>query len=266
MRSESIFSWKRFILLIKKDLFFGSRAGLVAAAVVFAFLLVLALTQLESGGETMITEDDDPGFHQVWFGLLLFVGGFLFTSIIYNELNTPQKRHVYLSLPSTNLEKLSSKLFLSAFIYPLIALITYYIFSLIINSIAVSVFNFRYDDFMLADYRIWRNIGLYMVLQSLFLLGAIHFNKHAFLKTTLSLILLGAIFLGITYLLSRLALWGYVEGWGFELRPDYEMQPSPTFEAFIGPVFVKTVKLLFWLLMAPFIWVIAFFKLKEREV
>lgn len=97
-----------------------------------------------------------------------------------------------------------------------------------------------------------KTIGTFLVLQTIFFLGATTFKKNAFFKTILGLIVLSLgilAFVGIVFI-------ALFKGGGYSFNYDLSSGCSNTGH-WIGTVL--------WILLAPYLLLISYFKLKERQ-
>jgi len=247
---NKIFNPSRFWLLLKKDVIENYRIiGLIIlSAIVIAILAFFA--------------NPERDFYEEFFPAAMLIAGFIFASMSFNELHSKDQRHVYLSLPASNLEKFLSKLFLSTVGFALALSLIFWIFSVVFSPLVANTLGTQLDAFNPLAENPWLAIRLFVVLQSIFLLGSVYFNHYAFVKTNGALLLLAIILVIIFYLLARTILATYFEGWTF--RP-HNVVPSTVMENFMEDSGTRIAKNLFWFVLAPFLWVVAYFKLKERE-
>lgn len=185
------------------------------------------------------------GFYKTF----LFIGGYMFTSKVFTELKSPQKSYAYLTLPVSNLEKLLVAWFLTA---PLFITIysCFLILILLINNVVSSEYMVLSDIF---NKQYFRETGVYLATQPIFLLGACYFKKNNFFKTIL------AIFI------SSLGLLAITASVGFLLFHDQSFQGNINLEFGydLSSAFVKTSMLTF---LGLFFLLVTYFKLKEREI
>ncbi|MCB0630033.1 MAG: hypothetical protein R2824_14535 [Saprospiraceae bacterium] len=209
-------------------------------------------------------------FHVYFFPVVLLAGGFIFTSISFGELNSSNSRSFYLSLPATALEKVTGKWLLTALLFPLSWLLLYQIFAWITyNSFQIQ--GYKMVKLSLIDPWLWLWIGIYILTQTIFFLGAVTMPKYSLIKTGL---VLGA---GI------LLLMGIYDLIMDHLIPLFseEAKRMATFEShsFSGTSFrfgehqaamIDHLPALFiagfGLFIAPFLLYISLLKLKEKEV
>jgi hypothetical protein len=230
------FDLKRFGLLIKHDL-------IINKSIIFTTALTLAIVLFLYA---LIFGNDSYNFHPAAYVLLLFVGGFWISSLAFKDLHDKQKSYIFLTLPCSNFEKFFSKLLLTSAGYILVTLLGFYLLSLLM--FVVDLLLLKHGQAFFNPFRddILFYIRDYIILQSVFLLGSIYFKGHAMTKTILSLACLALIFVLFTFLVVIL---------------------------FLGPlglslmhVFTGIFSSIFWLLLAPCCWFIAYIRVREIEV
>lgn len=265
---EGTFSPRRLYLLLRRDLAHGYRAVLIAMAAVGGVLIVFSfLSMLGRPGQD---------FYTPFYVGLLFLGGFLFSSSAFKEMHQQGSGPFYLTLPGTSVEKLVSKLFVTSVGYAAAVLVFMTgasALSELINRAVFGAGHAWFDPFSLTNLK---SAAVYLVCQSVFLLGSVWFRKVVFLKILLaeSIVVVGLMIIGaVTF---RLAFWGLFTGG--HLRPEVIQIFSQGFgnvtvngqaaEALNrgSQVFLTIVRVLFWAALAPVCWVAAYFRLQETEV
>ena len=198
------------------------------------------------------------------FGFTLFIGGLIFTSTVFDEMNHPQPKQFYLTTPSSHLEKFGSKLLLSTIVYTVLTMVLFVVISFVTTTL-IELRTGRdleyFNPFFGENIEI---IKSYLIIQSIFLLGAVTFRQVSFLKTL-------AIIIGIGFVLSSISL---TIGIGsliqyFPWKGDIDVNMTDIDKDGIEgtmDVFLKVVYWLYLLLLAPLMWLISYFKLTEKEV
>ena len=165
---------------------------------------------------------------------VLYVGGFMLTSVAFNDLHDRQRAHLVLMLPCSNLDRFISKWFLTSIGYAMGTLALYYLFLFLTKNIS---------EFSPG---LWGSIGNYVILQSIVLLGAITFKKNALIKTAL---FVSIVFIFLTGLIM-LNVWLFY--------PNY-------FDPIMDSISIKKY-MEFWILIAPFCLYVTYLKLTEYEL
>ena len=175
---EGVFNPQRLFLLLRRDFAHGYRAVLTAMAAVGGVLIVLSfLSMLGRAGQD---------FYTPFYVGLLFLGGFLFSSSAFKEMHQQGSGPFYLTLPGTTLEKLLSKLLVTSVGYAaaiLVFMTGASALSELLNRAVFAAGHTWFNPFSPANLK---SAAVYLVLQSLFLLGSVWFRKVVFLKILLA--------------------------------------------------------------------------------
>lgn len=238
---------QRQLLLLRRQLSVSQQTWLIAAGAIFGLLLIISVLMATFKPAEL---PEVQGFYLAAFTF----GGLIFTSLIFKELHSPHRSYFFLTLPASTLEKLTAAWLLTSPLYilafTLISFVIYFI-SFLIAGIPFSFAYFFNDG-------LGEAILSYMVIQTIFLWGAVYFRKNNFLKTLLSLILL-AIGLGMYAGLLGVLLF---ESNTISISPTSHPELIAFFKQVIGPTF----QFLFWGVLGPYMLVMTYFTLKEREV
>ena len=260
MLSNQYFNIDRFIHVLRRDLSIGGRTTWIVGGAIVIVLLFLALSY---------ASDQDTGFHESFYPTVLLIGGFVLTSISFNEMIKPESRQFYLGLPASNLEKFLSKWLITWIAYAVGVTLAYWILSLLMIGLSQYFFNFEFERFNLFDEVNWLYFKIYLVAQSFFLLGAIAFRKFTFFKTYLAFTIISLVFIACCFLIYKMVLWDYQEGlFDADLvsSDGKKMVVNKKFTKFMEGPALKLLEFFAWFLLAPIIWVIAYFKWTEQEV
>lgn len=252
---NNTFSFNRLLLLGKRQVAGNLNGLLIAFAAIAGSLLVIALLTGYSSPASLM--DIGPLFYVV-----LFVGGFVFTSNIFAELHSPQKSIPFLTLPVSKLERLVNAWLLTAILFPILAFLAFALVLLLaylILSIPIPAGAFE----MFWSAKALKIVILYFITQSIFLFGAVYFRKHNFLKTLLSLFVIQNV-IGLFLALVGYILFGtlHFDGNDFVINAGL----SPGLEKFFTVTLVDIVKFAFYYLTVPFFLLLTWFGIKERQV
>jgi hypothetical protein len=266
---NKVFKPRRFGQLLLRDLAGGYRSMLVAmAAVAGTVIMISALTVLGmrvAGGRTGVWN-----FHFNFYSNLLFLGGFIVTSLAFREAQQNGGSGIfYLTLPASSLEKYASKLLTTSVGYALGSVVFYTAVAAASEGINRLIFGFGNPFFNPFDLRVLEGIGYYLVAQSIFLLGSIWWRKVAFLKTWG---LLMAVAFGIAVIAGavlRIGFGQYFHGWGIDLSdiPGFS-ELSRQASLGYGPLFDlgRVLKIVFLAGTAPVCWLLGWLRLRDTEV
>jgi hypothetical protein len=251
MKTIATFSFRRVLLLMQKTLaenakFVGS--GLLSIFAVYS--IVIFLDVINSGNSWM--------FMDVFYVLGFLFGGFFVSGMAFSKLRTKEKSISFLTLPASVFEKFISELILTTLGFILLYTSIFLIFNALIYWIAPESNPAGFVD--LTNPRMLEIFKIYIIIQSIFLVGAATFRRvplfytgFAIFVVSLSLIFFGAM------LFFYLQDFGG-ENEGFDAGKHY-------FESTFWKSMLFTIpKFIFYNLLAPIFWATAYYKIKEKEV
>ncbi|MFK8007897.1 MAG: hypothetical protein AB8H03_16185 [Saprospiraceae bacterium] len=255
---NNTFDFNRFSLLLKKELWSGNKKPLIVGGAIFGFLILIALLQIYwTGGY--------EGLNWHMFPIVIFWGGLIFTSVIFYEFNNKTGTHHYLSLPASTFEKFLSKWLITAILFPIVASLLFWVYSKVGDAI---YFNYNsengYTPWKLTDWWSIFFIKIYIVYQSTYLIGAIAFQKYTFFKTSIAHWLYTIFSVTIAAILFRIIFAEMFDGL-FSINQDMNWQTSDEVIHFMENKFLSILEFALWFLVPPIMWVVGFFKLKEKE-
>ncbi len=246
---NNIFSFKRTIRIIRKDMFSEYKNLLIwivsSAGVMITISALSMLFQKYFGFAPIFAKY----FHYVIYIILLFLGGFLVTSSMFKDLHDKSKNIYWLTLPGSTLEKVISRILISSILFVFLLTTLYPLFATLSELFNQMLFGSRHEFFNPFTKKVLKLIPYFFVIQSIFFAGACTFRKHPFAKTLLSIALILIIISLIFSLLYRVLIGGSV----------VEIDEISKFQK-------NFAKILFWGGVAPFFYVFSYFKLSEKEV
>lgn len=239
------FNLTRLGYYLKRQLYMNISSMWIAIVAVVGVLLVIS-------GLTAINSPNKIQNLVPLYLVVLFVGGYIFTSKIFSEMHSPQKAYAFLTLPVSTAEKIIGGLLIVAPVYLIIALAGILMLSFTSGLIAGQPMLIP----SLTNKEFTYPIGTFLVTQTFFFLGAVAFRGNNFLKTLLALFI-------VTLIISA-----YSGGLGYllfgkghlQLGPESELKGTAEF------IFKDVVPFLFWFVLPLYLLVVSYFKLKERQV
>ena len=224
---DTFFSFPRFANYFKKVLVEDRKRLLQRIITVFGLLVVFGAIisdscyqhYMEALKIGIVRSEIDPAIDGLMplFVFGLFIGCALSASFIMEPMSSKTGRIYALMLPATSFEKY----FVRWFIYTIGYLVVYYFLFLLVDVMRVCVFSVVYPEIDIitflnpyAEIVALRDevplgfvVSLYLLLQSIFVLGSSLWPKYAFLKTFTAYTILGmafsAFFAGIMNLFDR---------------------------------------------------------------
>lgn len=247
------FNLTRFSNLLKRDFYTYKKGGLYALLSTIGFVsLVYIFARLTNGGG----EVESHFWGEVYLAFL-FILGLTFTSIVFRDFKTPGGRLQFLSLPASNFEKVASRWFYSLMLFPFVITAVIWIFSMATNP----------GDGLFAPYEIeelgWIFLGFILLHSSMFLY-AVWFNNYVALKAgivgLLVTIVFGLIMLGLFWLFFH----DFFDG-PFRVGPREDVNMTAQGQEFFMNKIEPLGEFLIKYILAPFVWIVSYFKMKEKE-
>jgi hypothetical protein len=224
---DTFFSFPRFANYFKKVLVEDRKRLLQRIITVFGLLVVFSAIisdscyqhYMEALKIGIVRSEIDPAIDGLMplFVFGLFIGCALSASFIMEPMSSKTSRIYALMLPATSFEKY----FVRWFIYTIGYLVVYYLLFLLVDVMRVCVFSVVYPEIDIItflnpyaeivalrdDAPLGFIVSLYLLLQSIFVLGSSLWPKYAFLKTFTAYTILGmafsAFFAGLMNLFNR---------------------------------------------------------------
>jgi len=245
---NDIFDFSRFGKLLKSDLFLKKSSIIIIAITIIGVLLFFNLIIPNN----IITVD----YHPTGFLLLLFIGGIWISSRSFRHLHDKSSSYFYLTLSCSNFEKFLAKLVLSSIIYAVSVLAIYVFFYWLLALVSWVFFHQGY--FIVTPFlaTTWKMIWLYMIIQSMFLLGSIYFKRLPLVKTILAIACIGIVVFLLITIFAEIFLSGVSVNVLFWVPHIVNAHH----------VALRIFHFVFWVLFAPFCWMVTYFRLKEIEV
>jgi hypothetical protein len=265
IRLTDHFSPRRLFLLAKRDLLAHYRTLLIASVAVAGFVILASVVSaLNRGGES---------FHLRMYFILLYLGGFIFTSRAFRETYDAQRSCTYMTLPGSPMEKFIERALLTSLGYVLGALGIYVLIALVSEGLNRVLIGYTHVLLNPASRAYLIGAAVYMVIQGIFLAGASFFKKNAFIKTILMVTVLFILLLIVTIITARIIAPMYFEGDNqvqVQIRSLRELAimlgTSEDGLLSAGKAIWLVLRIIFWAVLAPFCWVISFLKFRKIEV
>ena len=181
-------SLPRLWYLLRGDFIAGYRSVLIVSGALAGITLVVAMI-FPSGLVSDAVFHGDPGLHRGVFSVALLAWGVIASSRAFRPLHDKTRNEAYLLLPASALEKMLARLL--AVTAGLVAYLLVFstVVALVVESLNLLFFGNRNGFFNPFDPLVWKQISLYIFVQSLYFLGAAWFRRAHFIKTTLSITL-----------------------------------------------------------------------------
>ncbi len=263
---NNFFNYHRFALLVKRQwvenrkLFFMGAITLLGLGIV-----IYSLGTNWRNGNFMVME--------VRIGIFFvsfFLGGSFFTNYVFKDLSDKNSSTSFLLVPASHFEKQLSASFYVFIVFPIVFLILFYIIDYSFVNIANSINNNLVDKKeinpheYLFDYlrkndnaRFDIMIPAWLSVQSLVILGSISFMGWSYIKTGFAGFIILFLIVVLVGFMQKLLLDDLSKELGrshyFQIRPTKDMLEN---YVMFGMKYV----------IAPLLLVIAYFKLKEKQI
>jgi hypothetical protein len=211
----------------------------------------------------------------------LFLTGCLFASLQFSDLGDGPKGISYLLLPVSLLEKLLTALLFSVILYFICYTAVYYIVDFIMVKVSNSLMLTRYEETKSGHYAPQEivnvfvspfssvNLFFYMLLtyfsiQSIFMLGSVYFAKHSYIKTLVWGLI---VFLVLVFWEHKIVESFMPHGSFFKPFVKYRVFENGKELMIRLPEWFSSI-LLFLMMytLPPMLWIVTYFRLKEKEV
>ncbi len=253
--TSNIFDLTRFTHLMQREMKLSYKTLLLVSGVVFGLIIIGNVMN------SFMVEPHSNGFDTESLITSLGFLGIIWASISFNELGTTSGRQFYLSIPSSHVEKLSSKWLNISVLIPL----TYIIAFIITSYIATWIVNLFVSGIIPSPSYDWDTIltGMTTIFlcQSIFYMGSIIWPKYSLLKTILAIICVSIIIGIITSFVGRIIFHEYfqqgsyvISDKNFNFNSDLFFNNIP----YLGKILSYALYIFFMLA--------SYFKLKEKEL
>ncbi len=252
MKVNNYFERSRFSLLLKLELFKSKQAIVMTLVIAFGLLFLVGfLLDIITSGKARFDHD------QNFLGSFM-LGGFVLSSLSFNDLSNPLKRQHYLTLPVSTFEKFFSMWLLTSIGWTILFTVIFTLYTYAANAVGHLIFpNVTFTTFdPFGNYSL-NTIRYYFVLQGVFMVGAVHFREYVLPKTLFTLVIFTLVSAILGYFIMQ-------ESFLMEHECSSAGECEVLQEISVHPVW-RLVTWLFWWAFAPLCWVITYLGLKENE-
>jgi len=262
---DPYFNINRFLLILKRDVFENYKTaifGILTILSISTFIITMsAINNFQDNGVSL--NDISATSYMVSFMIIAL----FFTGMAFKDFRNKEKTMHYLCIPASSLEKMLSMLLLSTIGLLILFTVLFAVFNLLNMAIIAAL----PGDYSLAMFNPF-NKDFYSVIYSLLPLQAVLFaGASTFKRLPLFYTALYTFIAGLVYTFLILFLAKYVFG---DVIQDLNFMDSELSYLNLDTMENKTIsilsfdflKVLFSYLLAPIFWIVAWFKIKEKEV
>jgi hypothetical protein len=272
---NQFFNLKRFTLLVLKH-WADNKKRYGLAVVAFIGLLITWFVF------SMLTEIDPPmskDLQHVTFFLSLFAVGTFYASQYFHDLGSRPKGINFLLVPASAFEKLLCSILYTVLFFFVVFITCFYLVDFLMVNIANSIYGsdnvagktpvLNIFKVVLLRFNTDTTINFllfFFSVQSAFLLGSVYFEKYSFIKTIISGFVGVFILFCMMYFFTEKLL----------PRGDYPMGFLTAYRIYVDGINDHLVQVPRWighlfrfLVMygiAPFLWIVTYYRLKEKQV
>lgn len=236
---------------VKRDLLLLKSTFVTGISVAIGILFLLLLFNMVWDKELSTSE-----FSGV-FGLIYFILGVVLTFSIFKEIHGQNSNQLYLTLPISPTERLTSIWLTTVVIYT----IAFTILGFVIGELAILfgslLFGADYTPLAPFSESYWHIVKAFVFVQPLFMLGAIAFKKNRIGKTILCFVLVILFFAIVNMVIYTLLNYDY-QVFGNEPLGTVAMEKAKN-------EFSLTGKWLLMIIVGPTMILATYFKLVEKE-
>lgn len=246
------FSFHRVLQFIKRDLVL-LRSTFVTGFFV-AVILIFLFCLLNMIWDQQLDLEEFYGI----FGLAYLPMGLLFTFSLFREFGNPKTNSLYLTLPISTAERLMAKWLTVNLIYTFVFSIVALLVGTVAMAVGIILFGANFSLLTLFSESYLTIIGTYIFVQPVAMVGALSFSRNKIGKTLLAL---GIVVLGF-FLFNFLLYAMFNHGLGVF---DEDGLGSMAFNK-AGADFSIFGRWFYGFIFGPLMLVVAYFKMREKEV
>lgn len=272
---NQFFSFNRFALLVRKHWTDNKRRYGLSVLAFIGLLITWFVFAL-------LTKLDDPmsaDVQQITYFFSLFAVGTFYASQYFRDLGTKTKGSNFLLVPASTFEKLLCSLLYTVFLFFVVFTVAFYLVNSLMVTLSnavpgtggptgrktvVNVFNIillRFNNDSTINFLLF-----FFAVQSAFLLGSVYFEKYGFIKTIIcGFVAFFILFCFMFFFTEQLLPPGdYPRGFltTYRVHVDGINDPLVQVPGWIGQVF----RFLAMYAITPFLWVVTYCRLKEKQV
>jgi hypothetical protein len=274
---NQFFSFKRFTLLVKKHWADNKKRYALSAMAFFGLLIIWFVFTILTLSDEMIPMGKEV--QTITFFFSLFAVGTFYASQYFSDLGSRAKGINFLLVPASAFEKLLCSLLYTTLLFFVVFTATYYLADILMVGIAKTISGTVQTDEKIAVANVFditiiplnkdttlNFLLFFFSVQSAFLLGSVYFEKYSFIKTIISGFIAGFIlFCFVFFFYEQLLPPGdHHRGFltSYRVRVDGADDRLIQIPNWIGQIF----RFLIMYGIAPFLWVVTYYRLKEKQV
>ncbi|WP_431121767.1 hypothetical protein [Flagellimonas flava] len=249
---EQGFSFQRVLQFIKRDLVLLRGTFLTGFFVSIILVFIFCLLNMVWDQKLDLEE-----FYGI-FGIIYIPMGILFTFALFREFGNPKTNALYLALPVSTLERLAAKWLTVTLIYTLVLSVLALLVGTVSMAAGIVLFGANFSLLTLFSESYLTIVGTYIFVQPVAMVGALSFARNKIGKTLLAV---GIVVLGF-FLFNFLLYAMFNHRLGVF---DEDGLGSMAFNK-AGTDFSIVGRWFYGFIFGPLMLVVAYFKMREKEV
>ena len=258
------FSLSRLFKLMKKDFIIHRKFLLLAIISMVAICALMVFLTADGAPDDGTQVPPDAG--EIVFGILLIICGSIITASIFREFRNPPERLKFLALPASNFEKVLSKWLYTLPFYFLLTSAIFIVGYPLFGNLIESLVDVEYVPLLELRLKYFGYLSLlYFLIHSGIFLFSLFYNRFPIPKiivTGFLTVIIGAMVLG---LFLRIIFFDHFQGFFRGTDLMFSRKLSNEFQAWMTKFF-EDLPFYFAMIGVPFIWLISYFKMKEKEL
>lgn len=252
---NQVISLTRIKNLIRKDIFQLFRAIPILTGAVMGILILGNIVQgFLTGGEPI-----DSTLEAIQN--LLAACGLIAASYAFQELHNKDKCEDYILLPASTFEKTFTRFVLVSILIPIYIIAMVMVSEIISRAVNALAFDLPFELYNPFNAKLAKFLSVFLVIQQVAFLGAAWFKKLHLLKTILACIVLAVVFGLLAFLVIRIMFFNIAQSeMVFGMGQVARMMVMKYFDVLGG-----IGQVIFYSLLAPFCWVVAWMRVKEVQ-
>lgn len=263
------FSFSRLLQLVRKQWIENSRLYIYSILALLGMLGLIMVFWVITDGKHF---SEDSLYIIFLFGL--FIAGAVFASMSFSMLGSKEKGTYWLSFPASHLEKLLCMIFYNVVVFTIVYCLCFFLLksaavAYVSSLVAEKPTEYTFRRSVWDSNRSFLGIVPYflygfLAVQSFYLLGSVYFARYSFVITTIVGSVLIFLFSYYSVELIQSSLHGY--SWNGDHLRKYDGDYSTYQRYNLSPVMTDLLGFFVKYIWAPVFWVVAWFRLKEKQM
>ena len=257
--STDKFKIQRFLKVISTDVLSNAQNILLAAGSLSALLIFILLyfASIERANQYL------AGI----YGGIFLIAGLTAAGMLFGELSNRSRSFFYVLIPAAPIEKFLSKLIIVMVLFPVMAVSLFFVIGEVSRLFSIILFEYELWAFNPISSDFLKGVKLYYIVSPVFVFGSVYFNGQSLLKTIVST----GLTLMLLYLLFaiewKLLFWDYSNFLSIKLSREYMFSVASTKSMYpVISLTSKTYTIFSQYIFAPFMIVLSYIALREREI